>query len=190
MPPQRLARSWGRSGMLARRFAWRSTRVTPEAEQKIGIGSSAGVPIRIEIGPRDLAEGTIAFSRRDQMVKEKVSLRPEEAVGRLPQILQEIQDNLFARAKAMRDAHTVRIDSTADFYDFFTPKNKEKPEIHGGFALAHWSGSPEIETRLKEELKVTIRCIPFDPEVRDEQPGQCVISGEPSARRVLFAKSY
>ena len=164
--------------------------MTPEAEQKIGIGSSAGVPIRIEIGPRDLAEGTIAFSRRDQMVKEKVSLRPEEAVGRLPQILQEIQDNLFARAKAMRDAHTVRIDSTADFYDFFTPKNKEKPEIHGGFALAHWSGSPEIETRLKEELKVTIRCIPFDPEVRDEQPGQCVISGEPSARRVLFAKSY
>ncbi|MBV8227987.1 MAG: proline--tRNA ligase [Verrucomicrobia bacterium] len=149
-----------------------------------------GVPIRIEIGPRDIAEGTIALSRRDQSVKEKVSLRSEEAVERLPRILQEIQENLFARAKAMRDAHTVRIDSRADFYDFFTPKNKEKPEIHGGFALAHWSGSPEVETQLKEELKVTIRCIPFDPEVRDEQPGECVISGKPSGRRVLFAKSY
>jgi prolyl-tRNA synthetase len=149
-----------------------------------------GVPIRIEIGPRDLAEGTVALSRRDQTVKEKVSLRSDEAINRLPGILQEIQDDLFARAKAMRDAHTVRIDSRGDFYDFFTPKNKEKPEIHGGFALAHWSGSPEVETQLKEELKVTIRCIPFDPEVRDEQPGKCVISGKPSPRRVLFAKSY
>ena len=77
-----------------------------------------------------------------------------------------------------------------DFYDFFTPRNKEKPEIHGGFALAHWSGSPEVEAQIKEELKVTIRCIPFDPEVRDDQPGKCVISGKPSPRRVLFAKSY
>jgi prolyl-tRNA synthetase len=149
-----------------------------------------GVPIRMEIGPRDLAEGTIALSRRDQPMKEKATLQSDEAVQRIAGILADIQQNLFARAKAMRDAHTVRIDSKSDFYDFFTPKNKEKPEIHGGFALAHWSGSPDIEVLLKEELKVTIRCIPFDAEVRDEQPGKCVISGKPSARRVLFAKSY
>ncbi|HEY2122889.1 MAG TPA: His/Gly/Thr/Pro-type tRNA ligase C-terminal domain-containing protein, partial [Chthoniobacterales bacterium] len=149
-----------------------------------------GVPIRIEIGPRDLAEGTVALSRRDQVVKEKSFLRPDEAISRLPAILTEIQKNLFDRAKAMRDANTIRIDKKADFYDFFTPKNKEKPEIHGGFAVAHWSGSPAVEAQLKEELKVTIRCIPFDPKLRDEEPGTCVISGAQSPRRVLFAKSY
>jgi prolyl-tRNA synthetase len=149
-----------------------------------------GVPIRIEIGPRDLAEGTVALSRRDQPVKEKSLLRADEATSRLPAILTEIQQNLFDRAKAMRDANTIRIDTKADFFDFFTPKNKEKPEIHGGFAVAHWSGSPAVEAQLKEELKVTIRCIPFDPEVRDEEPGTCVFSGAPSPGRVLFAKSY
>ncbi|HKM57232.1 MAG TPA: proline--tRNA ligase [Chthoniobacterales bacterium] len=149
-----------------------------------------GIPVRIEIGPRDLAEGTVALSRRDQPVKEKSFLRADEAISRLPAILTEIQQNLFDRAKAMRDANTIRIDTKADFYDFFTPKNREKPEIHGGFAIAHWSGSPAVEAQLKEDLKVTIRCIPFDPEVRDEQPGTCVISGAPSPRRVLFAKSY
>jgi prolyl-tRNA synthetase len=149
-----------------------------------------GVPIRIEIGPRDLAEGTVALSRRDQPVKEKSFLRADEVASRLSPILTEIQQNLFDRAKALRDANTIRIDAKADFYDFFTPKNNEKPEIHGGFALAHWSGSPQVEAQLKEELKVTVRCIPFDPEVRDEEPGKCVISGDPSPRRVLFAKSY
>jgi prolyl-tRNA synthetase len=149
-----------------------------------------GVPIRIEIGPRDLAEGTVALSRRDQPVKEKRLLRADEVVNMVPAILTEIQQNLFDRAKALRDANTIRIDTKADFYDFFTPRNSEKPEIHGGFALAHWSGSPEIEIQLKEELKVTVRCLPFDPEVRDERPGKCVISGDPSPRRVLFAKSY
>jgi prolyl-tRNA synthetase len=149
-----------------------------------------GVPIRIEIGPRDLAAGTVAISRRDQPIKEK-NLRPSgEIVAQIPAILKDIQKNLYDRAKELRDSSTVRIDSKEDFYDFFTPKNKEKPEIHGGFALAHWSGSSEVEAQIKEELKVTIRCIPFDEEVRDDQPGRCVISGEPSPRRVLFAKSY
>jgi prolyl-tRNA synthetase len=149
-----------------------------------------GVPIRIEIGPRDLSAGTVALSRRDQPVKEKVFKPSAEFVNELPTILGEIQRNLYERAKMMRDSNTVRINSKSDFYDFFTPENKEKPEIHGGFALAHWSGSSEVEAQIKQQLKVTIRCIPFDPEVRDDQPGQCVISGEPSPRRVLFAKSY
>jgi prolyl-tRNA synthetase len=105
-------------------------------------------------------------------------------------ILGEIQRNLYDRAKVLRDSNTVRIDSKKDFYDFFTPKNYEKPEIHGGFALAHWSGNPDVEAQIKEELKVTIRCIPFDQEIRDDRSGQCVISGEPSPGRVLFAKSY
>jgi prolyl-tRNA synthetase len=149
-----------------------------------------GVPVRIEIGPRDLSAGTIALSRRDQPVKDKVFKPSAEIVSQLPAILGEIQQNLFDRAKILRDSNTVRIDSKKDFYDYFTPLDKEKPEIHGGFALAHWSGSAEVEAQIKQELKVTIRCIPFDPEVRDDRPGKCVISGEPSPRRVLFAKSY
>ncbi len=149
-----------------------------------------GVPVRIEIGPRDLAAGMVAVSHRDQPVKEKSFQSAAEIVDRLPAILEDIQKNLYQRAKVLRDTNTVRIDSKKDFYDFFTPKNKEKPEIHGGFALAHWSGSPAVEAQIKQELKVTIRCIPFDQEVRDDEPGACVISGEPSPRRVLFAKSY
>ena len=104
--------------------------------------------------------------------------------------MSSIQNNLFARAEAFRNRYTVRIDSKADFYDFFTAKNPERPEIHGGFALAHWSGDPAVEEQLKNDLKVTIRCIPFDEEVKDETPGKCVISGAPSPRRVLFAKAY
>jgi prolyl-tRNA synthetase len=149
-----------------------------------------GVPIRIEIGPRDIASGTVALYRRDQPAKMKMLKPSDEAVAELPAILDEMQNHLYSRAKSLRDANTVRIDSKADFYDYFTPKNKEKPEIHGGFALAHWSGNPDVEARIKEDLKVTIRCIPFDPEVRDDEPGKCILSGEPSPRRVLFAKSY
>jgi prolyl-tRNA synthetase len=132
----------------------------------------------------------VALSRRDQGIKEKSFSSTPELVARIPDILREIQTSLFERAKQLRDAHTVKIDAWDEFYEFFTPKNKDKPEIHGGFALAHWSGSAEIEAKIKEDLKVTIRCIPFDPEIRDEQPGACIFSGAPSARRVLFAKAY
>jgi prolyl-tRNA synthetase len=184
-----------RAQIAAQNYAGESVRV--EIDQRdIGGGMKnwewikRGVPLRIELGPRDLAAGTVAISRRDQAVKEKKIQRSSEVVGQIPAILTDIQRNLYDRAKELRDSNTVRIDSKEDFYDFFTPKNKEKPEIHGGFALAHWSGSSEIEAQIKEDLKVTIRCIPFDQEIRDEQPGKCVVSGMPSPRRVLFAKSY
>ena len=87
----------------------------------------------------------------------------------------------------MRDAHTVTIESRDEFVAFFTAKNGDRPEIHGGFALAHWDGSAEVEAEIKEQLKVTIRCIPFDA---PNEEGKCVWSGRPSARRVIFAKSY
>ncbi|MCB0315365.1 MAG: proline--tRNA ligase, partial [Calditrichaeota bacterium] len=85
------------------------------------------------------------------------------------------------------EQHTVTIDSRKDFYDFFTPQNAERPEIHGGFALAHWNGKTDVEAKIKEDLGVTIRCIPLDGEA---EAGRCIITGEPSARRVVFAKSY
>ena len=86
-----------------------------------------------------------------------------------------------------RSANTVKIDSKEEFYAFFTPKNAEKPEIHGGFALAHWNGSREVEEKIKDDLKVTIRCIPFGA---SEEEGKCILTGEPSKRRVVWAKSY
>ena len=111
----------------------------------------------------------------------------EEFVARAPEILKSIQDSLYARAKKFRDANTRVIGSKKDFYDFFTPKNSAKPEIHGGFALAHWNGSREIEEQIKNDLKVTIRVIPLDDSA---ESGKCIFTGEPSARRVIWAKSY
>ena len=105
-------------------------------------------------------------------------------------MLDSIQQSLFDRALAFRDANTRVIDTKEEFYDFFTPKNSAKPEIHGGFALAHWNGSRDVEEQIKNDLKVTIRCIPFDDPANPPESGQCVMTGEPSPRRVLWAKSY
>jgi prolyl-tRNA synthetase len=111
----------------------------------------------------------------------------DEFTARAPEILASIQDSLYARAKAFQDANIHMINSKKDFYDFFTAKNPSKPEIHGGFALAHWNGSREIEEQIKNDLKVTIRVIPLED---SPEPGQCIFTGEPSARRVVWAKSY
>ena len=130
-----------------------------------------GAPVRIEIGPRDLEKGTVALSRRDKGVKEKEFLTMGDVVGQVAGILESIQTTLYQRALAYRDANTRGIDTKEEFYAFFTPQNAERPEIHGGFARSHWCGSAECEARVKEELKVTIRCIPFDA-VAEE--GACV----------------
>ena len=146
-----------------------------------------GAPVRIEIGPRDLEKGTVAVYRRDQGPKEKTFPMAADVPASLPGLLQEIQDNLYKKALALRDQHTVKIDSEKEFYAFFTPKNPNKPEIHGGFALAHFNGSREVEEKLKNDLKVTVRCIPHE---LDTEPGTCIFTGEPSRQRVIFAKAY
>jgi len=146
-----------------------------------------GAPIRIEIGPRDLESGNVALARRDQAPKQKEFLPQFEVVSKVATILDEIQEVLLARATAFRDAQTRVIDSKEEFYAYFTPKNSERPEIHGGFALAHWNGSAEVEAKIKEDLKVTIRCIPFE---ENPESGTCIFTGEPSRQRVVFAKSY
>src|SRR5262249_552845 len=94
-----------------------------------------GVPLRVEIGPRDLEKNSVIVSRRDQPVKNKESMRMEESAARAPEILVSIQDSLYARAKKFRDANTRMINSKKEFYDFFTSKDAAKPEINGGFAL-------------------------------------------------------
>jgi len=146
-----------------------------------------GVPVRIEIGPRDLAQGTAAVARRDRGPKEKEFLPMADIPGLMGGMLDGIQQTLLERATAFRDTHTRKVDSLEEFKAFFTPENRQKPEIHGGFALAHWNGSKEVEERVKDDLKVTIRCIPFED---SPEPGICIFTSEPSRQRVVWAKSY
>jgi prolyl-tRNA synthetase len=146
-----------------------------------------GVPLRIEIGPRDLEKGVVAVSRRDRGPKEKEFPAQADFVAGAAALLEEMQAGLLARATQFRDEHTKTIDSAADFYAFFTPQNSAQPEIHGGFVLAHWDGTSETEEKIKDDLKVTIRCIPRDA---NPEAGVCPFSGRPSARRVVWAKSY
>ncbi len=146
-----------------------------------------GVPVRLEVGPRDFAADSVFMGRRDLTPKDKKGLKREEFLAELPRILQEIQDGLLSRAKAHRQANTVKIDDKEELYRFFTPKNAEKPEIHGGFALCHFEGGKEAEEQLKNDLNVTVRCIPLNAEPEE---GKCIMTGRPSQRRVVVGKSY
>ncbi len=147
-----------------------------------------GIPLRAEVGPRDMEKGAVFVARRDRGPREKESLNKDAFAGGITGILDEIQANLFARARDFREQHTREIDGWEDFTAFFTPENSEKPEIHGGFALAHWCENPSCEERVKEELSVTIRCIPDNRE--RSGVGACVACGKPSPGRVVFAKAY
>ena len=146
-----------------------------------------GIPVRVEIGPRDMAANSVFMGRRDKPHREKISMSREAFVGELGRILDDIQKNLFDRALAYRQQHTVEIDARDEFYGFFTPRNAEQPEIHGGLALSHWCGSSECEAKIKEDLSVTIRCIPFDSKA---ESGRCICCGRDSSQRVIFAKAY
>ena len=135
-----------------------------------------GVPVRLVIGARDLENNEIEVMRRDTLEKGN---RPMDGIGDyVANLLEDIQRNIYAKAKKYRDEHTITVDS----YDEFKEKIEE-----GGFILAHWDGTTETELRIKEETKATIRCIPFDG---DPTPGKCMVTGKPSARRVLFARAY
>lgn len=135
-----------------------------------------GVPVRLAIGQRDLEEGTVEIMRRDTLEKETVKF--DGIVEEVERLLEDIQTNLFNKALKMREEKTITVDTYEEF--------KEKIE-NGGFILAHWDGTPETEEKIKEETKATIRCIPFDG---DTTPGTCMVTGKPSARRVIFARSY
>ena len=146
-----------------------------------------GVPLRVEIGPRDLEKGVVAVSRRDRSAKDKEFPAQADFVASAGGILESMQAGLLQRATKFRDEHTRKIDSAEEFRAFFTPKNVSQPEMHGGFALTHWDGTRETEEKIKDELKVTIRCIPHEA---NPEPGICPFSGKPSRQRVIFAKSY
>lgn len=135
-----------------------------------------GVPVRLAIGARDIENGTIEVMRRDKLEKSVEQL--EGISSFVKKLLDDIQENIFAKALAHREAKTIQVDTYEDF--------KEKIE-EGGFILAHWDGTPETEDKIKEETKATIRCIPLDG---DKTPGKCMVTGKPSKQRVIFARSY
>ncbi len=141
-----------------------------------------GVPLRVELGPRDIEKRTVAVSRRDRAPKEKEFISKEQFIRDVADILDDIQNSLLERATRLRDDNTKRLNSEAEFRAFFAD---DQP---GGFALMHWAGGSEAEERLQKELKVTIRCIPHGDEYAEE--GKCFLTGKPSARRVVFARSY
>jgi len=136
-----------------------------------------GVPLRIAIGPKDLEKGTVELARRDTLSKEFINR--DEIVGKIPALLNEIQETLYTKAKNFRDTHITEVETFEEF--------KKQLKDKGGFISAHWDGSPETENKIKELTKATIRCIPFD---RKEEAGKCVLTGNPSEGRVLFAKAY
>ena len=135
-----------------------------------------GVPIRLAIGQRDLENGTIEVARRDTMEKETYQITDIE--NKVENLLVQIQDNLFKKALTRKEEKTYKADSFDEFKTLI--KN-------GGFVWAHWDETSEIEEKIKQETKATIRCIPIE---KSEEVGECVFSGRPSKQRVLFAKAY
>jgi len=136
-----------------------------------------GVPVRLALGPRDLENGTIELARRDTLSKETV---PQEGLAdRIAALLDEIQRNIFEKARTFRDSMITRVDTWDEFVEVLNDK--------GGFISAHWDGTVETEVAIKEATKATIRCIPLDAEPEE---GRCIFTGKPSHCRVLFARSY
>jgi prolyl-tRNA synthetase len=136
-----------------------------------------GIPIRLGIGKRDLENGVVEVARRD--TKEKSSQPLEGIADYVEQLLEDIQNNLFQRALDYRTEHSSHVDTMEEFQDVLENK--------GGFIYAHWDGTVETEKKIKELTKATIRCIPNDWTAEE---GKCILTGEPSNRRVVFAKAY
>lgn len=136
-----------------------------------------GVPIRLAIGNRDLENGTIEVARRDTLEKESVAM--DDVLEKIERLLEEIQTNIFQKAKNYQETHITKVDSYDDF--------KRLVEEKGGFFAAHWDGTKATEDKIKEETKATIRCIPIDV---GKEEGSCMVTGKLSPYRVLFAKAY
>jgi len=146
-----------------------------------------GVPLKVEVGMKDIEKGSVAVLRRDNPELKKEFINKDEFISNLLVTLDSIQDNLFNKALKFREDNTVVIDDKKEFLKYFTPKNENKPEIHGGFAKSFWCGDIKCEDEIAE-YKVTIRNMPFDCE--DDGEGKCINCGKESSKRVIFAKSY
>jgi len=146
-----------------------------------------GIPLRVEIGPRDIAADQVFIGRRDLGAKGKFSMQREQFIAEIPRLLDDIQRTLLERARKFRNEHTHCLEDNKAFYEFFTPANNEKPEIHGGFSESPWCGGQTCEAKIKEDLNVTIRCLPFED---NRKKGCCIGCGKPAIHSAIFAKSY
>jgi len=136
-----------------------------------------GIPVRIVIGPKDLENNTVEVARRDNLSKEIIDIKKIDSL--IPKLLNEIQDNLFNKAKKFRDKNTHHVKDYNEFKKIIQDK--------GGFIYAHWDGSTETENIIKKETKATIRCIPIDNE---SSTGKCIVTGKESKGLVVFGKAY
>ena len=136
-----------------------------------------GVPIRLALGPKDLKNNSIEIARRDTLTKEIVKENQIESI--LEELLIEIQNNLFIKAKDFRDKNTTEVDNYDDFKNIIKANN--------GFVYAHWDGTTETENKIKKDTKATIRCIPMD---YGKNPGRCIVTGKKSKGLVVFGKAY
>jgi len=136
-----------------------------------------GVPVRLAIGPRDLENGTVEVARRDTLEKETLLMTDIE--NKVEHLLEHIQNNLYERALSFRENNTFSADTWDEFVDIIENK--------GGFVMAHWDGTEDTESAIKEKTKATIRTIPFDA---PEENGKCIYTGRPSKQRVVFARAY
>jgi prolyl-tRNA synthetase len=137
---------------------------------------AAGIPLRIAVGPRDLENNNVELARRD--LKSKNIESREGLGGRVKKLLDDIQNELFEKAKKHRKEMTSEVDSYEEFHKVIEEK--------GGFIWAHWDGTPETEEKIKEDTKATIRLIPLE----EGKKGECMVTGKPSKQKVLFARSY
>jgi prolyl-tRNA synthetase len=152
-----------------------------------------GIPVRVEVGPRDMEQDSVFMARRDRGHKEKQSVKRDEFIATIHATLEDIQGTLFARAKAHREQNTKRIDSRAEFEAFFGARNEAEANesgggaVKGGFALVHYAPDRKVEDELKTKFAVTCRCIPLEGA---DEPGTCIFTGRPTTRRAIFAKAY
>ena len=155
-----------------------------------------GVPVRIEIGPRDLEKGSLCLVRRfvienegeteqELRKRKKLFVPRQEAIDGLPALLDTLQKELLERARRIREKKTRVIDTLEDFEKFFK-------EEGGGFAWVHWAGGRAEEEEMAKRYETSIRCIPFDDQIPEAArgAGTCILTGKPSERRVVMAKAY
>jgi prolyl-tRNA synthetase len=136
-----------------------------------------GVPVRIALGPRDMENQTAEIARRDTL--EKMSINQADIVARVITLLSDIQENIYNKALKFQLENTTKVDSWEEFQQLLDEK--------GGFLAAHWDGTKETEEKIKDATKATIRCIPLNAE---DEEGKCIFTGNPSHKRVLFARAY
>jgi prolyl-tRNA synthetase len=136
-----------------------------------------GIPVRISIGPRDVENSTVEVARRD--TKEKSVYQLTDLALKIEHLLTQIQDNIYKKAVDFKDSNTYAVNTWEEFNTVLDTK--------GGFILAHWDGTPETEKAIKEKTKATIRCIPLNNKLEN---GKCILTGNPSAQRVVFARAY